>query len=144
MPGDDTATRLRVVLDTNIYVSAYLSGGIPGRVYELGLSRRYRIVTSPHILLETRNVLRDKFGWQERVVTVRIRQIVRKADIVRAQQRITLLPQGGDNRVLECAVEGRADLIVTGDRDLLRLRHYAGIYIVRAIDLLRTLGEPVP
>jgi hypothetical protein len=45
-----------------------------------------------------------------------------------------------DNRILECAVEGRANLIVSGDRHLRRLKIYQGIPIVRPIDFLRTLG----
>ena len=45
-----------------------------------------------------------------------------------------------DNRILECAVEGKADVIVSGDRTLLRLKSYDGIPIVRPIDFLRTLG----
>jgi len=45
-----------------------------------------------------------------------------------------------DNRILECAVEGRADLIVSGDPDLQRLKVYQRIPIVRPADFLRTLG----
>jgi predicted nucleic acid-binding protein len=45
-----------------------------------------------------------------------------------------------DNRILECAVEGRANLIVSGDRHLRRLTIYQGIPIVRPVDFLRTLG----
>jgi predicted nucleic acid-binding protein len=45
-----------------------------------------------------------------------------------------------DNRILECAVEGNADVIVSGDRALLRLNSYQGIPIVRPVDFLRTLG----
>jgi len=49
-----------------------------------------------------------------------------------------------DNRVLECAVAGRADLIVSGDRHPLRLWEHAGIRIVRTVDFLRTLGPYPP
>ena len=45
-----------------------------------------------------------------------------------------------DNRILECAVAGKADLIVSGDRDLQRLKVYNNIPIIRPIDALRTLG----
>jgi predicted nucleic acid-binding protein len=45
-----------------------------------------------------------------------------------------------DNRILECAVAGHADVIVSGDRHLLRLKSYEGIPIVRPVDFLRALG----
>ncbi|MGH2371991.1 MAG: putative toxin-antitoxin system toxin component, PIN family [bacterium] len=139
--GDNTQAAFRAVLDSNIYVSAYLSGGFPDTVYQLGLRRRYRLVISPQIVLEIRNVLREKFGWTESIITERIRQMVKKADIVRPKRRITMMPHEGDNRLLECAVEGKANFIVTGDRELLRLKQFEGVPIVRAIDFLRILGE---
>ncbi len=45
-----------------------------------------------------------------------------------------------DNRILECAVAGKADLIVSGDRGIQRLKVYSNIPIIRPIDALRTLG----
>jgi hypothetical protein len=45
-----------------------------------------------------------------------------------------------DNRILECAVVGKAHLIVSGDHHLRRLKSFQGIGIVRPVDLLRTLG----
>ena len=51
-----------------------------------------------------------------------------------------ILHDPDDNRILECAVEGQAHLIVSGDRDLRRLKIYQGIPIVTPTDFLRTLG----
>lgn len=45
-----------------------------------------------------------------------------------------------DNHIIACAIAGRADLIVSGDRDLLRLKTYAGIPIVRPMDFVRIVG----
>lgn len=52
------------------------------------------------------------------------------AEHVAPRDRITVLPDEPDNRILECAVAGRADLIITGDRHMLRLGHYEGTEIV--------------
>jgi len=52
----------------------------------------------------------------------------------------TITNDPDDNRILECAVEGQAHLIVSGDRDLRRLKVYQGIPIVTPTDFLRTLG----
>ena len=51
-------------------------------------------------------------------------------EIIATRQRLTLLKDDPDNRILECAVAGRADLIVTGDRELLDLKQFEGIRIV--------------
>ena len=50
------------------------------------------------------------------------------------------LPSDDDNHIIACAVSGRADVIVSGDRDLLRLKAYEGIPIVRPMDFVRMVG----
>jgi predicted nucleic acid-binding protein len=49
-----------------------------------------------------------------------------------------------DDRILECAVAGQADLIVSGDHHLTNLKSFRGIGIIRPADLLRTLGVRTP
>ena len=56
--------------------------------------------------------------------------LARLGEIVATKQRLQLLKDDPDNRILECAVAGRADLIVTGDRELLALKEFEGTRIV--------------
>ena len=130
---------LWAVLDTNIFISA-LFGGAPEDAYRAALRRRYVLLTSPAILTELARVLREKFGLSEPEITAYVRQIGRRAEIVRPAVRLTVARDEADNRILECAVEGKADVVVSGDRDLLRLKEHAGIPVVRPIDFLRALG----
>jgi uncharacterized protein len=60
------------------------------------------------------------------------------ATLVRPGRRLKLLRDAADNRILECAVTARAEIIVTGDRELLRLREYRGVRIVALRDYLET------
>ncbi len=80
-----------------------------------------------------------KFHAPEADIIAYVRQIGRIAEIVRPNQPLAVLPDEADNRVLECAEAGRVDLIVTGDRDLLRLKQHGTIPIVRPADFVRTL-----
>jgi len=128
----------RVVLDTNIYISA-LFGGNPEEVYRGALQGRFQLVTSPTILAELARILREKFSLPEAEITAYIRQIGRHADIVRPQQRLRVLGDDADNRVLECALKGKASAIVSGDRHLLDLREYRGIPILRPVQFLGRL-----
>lgn len=131
---------LRVVFDTNVFVSV-LFGGYPEAGYRAAtLQKRVRLVTSPHILAELANTLRAKLQMPEETIGAYLRQIVRFADVVRPSAGVAIARHDPDNRVLECAVEGRAHLIVSGDRDLLTIRQHAGIAIVTPADFVRTLG----
>ncbi|HKV46317.1 MAG TPA: putative toxin-antitoxin system toxin component, PIN family [bacterium] len=128
---------LRAVFDTNVFISA-LFGGFPEEAYRAVLERRCALVVSPSILAELARTLREKFHTPEAAIVVYVRQIGRIAEIVRPHHAV--LRDQGDNRVLECAEAGQADLIVSGDRDLLRLKRYGAVPIVRPADFVRTLG----
>lgn len=130
---------LRVVFDTNVFVSA-LFGGFPEEAYHAALERRRTLVVSPAVLAELARTLRSKFRTPEADITAYIRQIGRIAEVVRPTRVVSVLRDDADNRVLECAETGRVDLIVSGDRDLLRLKQYGTIPIVRPADFVRTLG----
>ncbi len=130
---------LRAVFDTNVFISA-LFGGFPEEAYRAVLERRCALVVSPSILAELARTLREKFHTPEAEIVAYVRQIGRIAEIVRPHHAVSVLRDEADNRVLECAEAGRVDLIVSGDRDLLRLKRYGAVPIVRPADFVRTLG----
>jgi len=123
-----------------VYVSAVF-GGVSEDLYRAARRGQFVLITSPAILAELAQTLRNTFFAQEADITAYVKQIARTAVIVRPAGRLTILADDADNRVLECAVLGEADLVVSGDRHLLALKEYSGIPIVRPIDCLRTLGS---
>ena len=129
---------MRAVLDTNIYVSAF---ALPGSIAEEALQRaalkHYDLVTSPAILAELANVLTRKFEWDSARALEACREIADLAVVVRPIQRIHVLQDEPDNRLLECAITGHAERLVTGDKHLLRLGRYESVSIVRLADFLR-------
>ena len=133
---------IQAVVDTNIVVSALLFRGLPLEVVEAALNGRFLWVTSPALRREAFQVLRsEKFGLSPAEVRSLTNWTFSKTKTVlprEAIQLITRRPQ--DNRVLECAVEGNCDYIITGDRkDLLKLETYQGIEIVTARKFLELL-----
>lgn len=136
-------TRLRAVLDTNVYISAFNHDtGIPFAIWQLAIERRFFLLTSPDIIREVAKVLREVFTWDELNILPRLKLMASTADIVVPKVTIeTITDDPSDNRVLECAVEGKADLIVSGDRHLRKLKVVGGIPIIRPTDFLRTLGS---
>jgi putative PIN family toxin of toxin-antitoxin system len=133
---------MKVVFDTNVYVSAFL---IPGSLTEDAFLRAQRrqatLFTSVPILTETARIFRTKFHQADEDIAAALRLIGRAATIVKPSVRIMVLEDLPDNRVLECAVESAADLIVTGDHHLLRLKTFQEVAIVRVTDFLRLFPE---
>lgn len=129
---------MRVVFDTNIFVSAFIVPASQGeQALRLACRRRVRLVTSVAILTETAGKLRERFGQSDADVRAALKLVSRFAEIVKPATRLRVLADDPDNRILECAVEGQADLVVSGDRHLLRLRRFQGVPIGRLADFLR-------
>lgn len=136
---------MRCVFDTNAIVSAMLSRtATPG----LALARAYdngRLLVSVPLMRELHDVVsRPKF---DRYVTPNERQrflglLVRDARLVEITESIRACRDPKDDQVLELAVCGRADWIITGDADLLVLDPFRGIRIVTAADFLALAFGP--
>lgn len=112
-------TRWRVVVDTNVLISGLLFGGKPETILDLALDRVFLLLTSPAMESELIRVLTRKFDVTTVGVTGIFALIRSSSESVRAKTRLELCRDESDNRILECAMEGNADFIVTGDRDLL-------------------------
>ena len=113
---------MRVVFDTNIYVSAFV---IPGGRAEAALLKAVegeaRLVISRAIIRELLGVLALKFGRDREELAHIAVFLAGLSDVVRPRRKLKVLKDDADNRILECALAGRADLIVTGDRAMLEL-----------------------
>lgn len=114
----------RVVLDTNVLLSAILFGGKPEQVLKLARLEKIAAVTSPAILLELTNVLTTKFSWTHKEVVETIAFLSKFMDSVRPEKKVDIISDDADNRVLKCAVSGGADVIISGDHHLLELIEY--------------------
>ncbi len=138
----EKSERFRVVLDTNIYVSAFTSRpGPPLSLWKRARRGSYRLLVSPTIIRELARVLRERFFWGEEQVLLHLKLIASAGEVIAPKAVPVVIERDpADNEILACAIAGRADLIVTGDRDLLRLKSYDTVGIVRPRDFLRTLG----
>ena len=137
-PGD----LLRVVLDTNVYFSAFHSArGVPFELWRKAVQREYALLVSPAIVRELARVLRVNLKWPEADLRTQLKLVVRVASVVEPKIRLRVIADDpDDDRIVECAVAGNADLIVSGDRHLTKLKTFEGLGIVRPADFLRTPG----
>lgn len=133
---------MKVVFDTNIFISAFVIPGSQGeRAFLLARRKRFDLYTSVAILTETANKLREKFDQSEEDIREALKIVSRSAVVLKPTVKVRVLEDDPDNRILECAVEAETDVIVTGDRHLLKLKKFQGIPIVRLADFLRMFPE---
>lgn len=130
------AANPKVVLDTNVIISAVGFGGKPGQVLLLALEEEIHAVTSEVLLAEVQEILIKKLALSSSDVELIIAEIEDKFEIVAPKQSLRVVRDEDDNRVLEAAVEGNCDFIITGDQDLLELKKYKKIKILTAEEFL--------
>ena len=113
---------MRAVLDTNVLISALFWGGTPRQVVDLAVSGHFQAVTSPELLAELTTVLADDFDVPQDKLDLVLRDVLSYAEVVAVLEEHAIPVRDlADVKVLACALAGRADCIVTGDRDLLAL-----------------------
>jgi len=134
---------MRVVLDTNVWVSGLVFKGEVRKIVQKALDEDFRPVISLPLLRELERVLLGpKIGYSPAAAAGALHQIQELCLFVHPSIKIQAIRQDpADNRVLECAVEGKADFIVSGDSDLLKLGKFHGIRIYSPKDFLGVLKE---
>ncbi|MBF0359369.1 MAG: putative toxin-antitoxin system toxin component, PIN family [Oligoflexia bacterium] len=122
---------LRVVLDSNIYISSIGFGGNPKKVVSLGIKGEFQIVLSEFIISEVTRVCIKKLKLKSSELDFFFNELLLVADLVTPSTEITTTTNDGDNIVLATAIDGHADYIVTGDKaHLIPIQKYQTVKIV--------------
>jgi putative PIN family toxin of toxin-antitoxin system len=130
---------LKAVFDSNIFVSALaIPGGQAERAIDLVIDGRVNLFVSREIIHEVLGVLAQKFSKDPEELARTAVFFSDLADVVARRRKLKVLKDDPDNRVLECALTGHADVIVTGDRAMLDLGKFRG---TRILSLRRFLDE---
>jgi len=132
---------VKIVCDTNIYISAILFGGVCEKILELARKKQIEIYISPAILSETLIVLTRK-GSSDQLMIQILAEINSLTNLITPQKKLSIIKEKeADNRILECAEESKVDYIVTGDaKHILPLKKYKEIKIVPPSEFLNLIG----
>jgi putative PIN family toxin of toxin-antitoxin system len=130
---------VRIVADSNIFISAFIWGGLPARLIESAIRGEVDLYISQSIIDETMRVFRRK-GFDEAALAEALNYISASAAVVSPAEKLNVIENDpDDNKIIECAVAAGADVIVSGDKHLLRLGQYRGIRIMQVRELLENI-----
>jgi putative PIN family toxin of toxin-antitoxin system len=129
---------MRVVFDTNIFISALI---LPGGMAEDAMMRiidaEHTLVISHEIIDEVLTVLARKFSKDAEALSRVAVNLASLGELVTSAERLNILDDEPDNRILECAVAGNAAAIVTGDKAMLMLKKHQCIRIITLSEFLK-------
>lgn len=130
---------IKVVLDTNVVISAIIFGGKPRKILELCIKRELQNHTSNFLLSELTGILVKKFKFHKSTTKAIKSKLEKISRTVNPKKTLNILKDTPDNRVLETALEGNCKYIITGDKELLELGSYKKIEIVNPDQFLKKI-----
>ena len=138
MPKGNRQQNLKVVIDTNVFVSALHFGGTPRKVLDLMWKESIEVYISPFIEEELERTLLNRCGWDKHMVDQVIESINEYAIMVEPEITISIIDaKKTDNHILECAVAGKVDYLVSGDKKhILPLKEFHEIKILSPAEFL--------
>jgi putative PIN family toxin of toxin-antitoxin system len=129
---------LIVVIDTNVWISALVfskPGSVPGRVLKR-IVNTDKLATSEELRNEIHRILTESCHWSPQRAVRQLDEIEIGAMVVRLRHNLHVCRDPKDDMFLECAALAEADVIVTGDKDLLSLGRYGSTRIITPIEYL--------
>lgn len=131
-------SKIKVVLDTNIYISAILFGGKPELLIRLARERAIDIFISDNILNELNRIFKNKFGWNNEQIYFLNESLNKITHFVFPTEEINIITvHHSDNCILKCAIEAKANYIISGDKHhILPSKTYRGIKILSVSQFL--------
>ena len=132
----------RVVLDTNVTIAAFFWKGYPRIIYDLIREKKLVMLLSSDMEKEFIRVLGyPKFGLTSKEIPPFVRNLRSNAELVETKSKISFISEDPtDNIFLECALDGNADYIISGDKHILDLEKYKNIQIVKPKEFLLKEG----
>jgi len=124
---------IKVVIDTNVFVSAILFDGELDKLINLWKRKKFTFLLSKEILEEYIKVLSyKKFELSDKIIKrIIYEELLPYTKNIKVKKRINIIKKDpSDNIFLECALEGRANYIISGDKHLLQLKQYKSIKII--------------
>ncbi|HTM13210.1 MAG TPA: putative toxin-antitoxin system toxin component, PIN family [Bryobacteraceae bacterium] len=137
---------IRAVLDANVLVSGIVTEGVPRSILKAWRAGHFHLVASPATLDEISRVLRypkiaRRHHWSEAEIRAFMESLAALVILTPGELRLEVIEEDpADDRYLECAVEGEAACLVTGDRHLLKLGAYQSIEILSPREFVELLA----
>lgn len=132
---------LRIILDTNVLISAIIRSGKPRKLFQMGIDGKYKILMSKETLDELSAVLqRPKFKMTREDIMRIVSALMETGENVRVTSNFKVISNDPDDDIIiNTAHDGNADYLVSGDNDIQSLENFRGIKIVSVDEILKIL-----
>lgn len=144
MPEDIARAKLRAVLDSNVIISGLAFRlGNPRQVLDMLREGEIEVVISPFILFEVAGSLREDFGWDQADIESELTLLRSRGVVIDPPPEASVSQlSAADNRIVDCAIQGQVQYLVTGDHGIQRVGEFRGVRTIspsQFLDICRQL-----
>ena len=138
---------MKVVLDTNVLVSGTFWRGASSKILEMADRGELEIILSKELIDEyysviNREEIMNKIANKNLILNKAVCKIIKESKIVEPLEKLNIVTEDSDdNVILECAVEGNVNCIISQDNHLLKLKEFKGIKIITPEEFLRRFSN---
>lgn len=138
---------MRIVLDTNVWLSAIFWEGEASKIIDKASSKKIEIIISKEIISEIIDVLNREAKFQrflrnkKQSIEELIRTILSISRLIETKTKLRVIEHHPDNRILEAALNGKADYILSYNKHILDLAEFKNIKMITPTDFLKLLGD---
>lgn len=129
----------KAVIDTNVFISGILYGGTPQKIIEAWLNKKYIFCLSPELKAEIINKIQTKFSLPTPTIGSIEEALDEKTEKYLPKKRVFICRDATDNFLLELALESQADYLISGDKQVLKVKNYYKTKILSPKDFLKLL-----
>ena len=129
---------MKIVLDTNVFISGIFFSGPPSQILKEWGNKKFQIVLSEQILTEYQRVAEELSNKYQQIDIAPLIEIITIYGhfIDTEGVEISVCEDSDDDKFIECAIAGKCNIIVSGDRHLLKLAEYKGVKILKPRDFI--------
>ena len=133
---------MRIVIDTNVIISAVFFGGMPRRLIEHLFNDDFTAFVSPQIVQEYAETYEEVHKkYSDRGNPAILQKILEKSTVFIPQKEVAICRDPDDDKFISCALEGKCLYIVSGDNDLLSLGKVEDVEIVTIVEFLEKIEK---
>lgn len=127
----------KIVVDTNVFISGFLFGGNPRKIIDSWINKKYIFCLSPQLKAEIINKLKNKFLLSNRALQTIEEALDVNTEKYIPKKKLSICKDPQDNFLLELSDEAKADYLISGDKLVLKLRHYGKTKIISPREFIK-------
>ena len=136
--------KIKAFLDTNVWIFAYVYTGNEKTIMDKAINREFNSIISDQVINEFIRIMKDKFNFPKRSIFRALSEIIQISEIINIENTIDIhLKDKNDTAIVNAALYHECDYLITGDKEILRLKQIKNTKVIKPKEFLVILEKNI-